>query len=93
MIGARAKHIVGPEISPDLGGPDDRGRRQPESTRPAGRARSRFSNRFYQDLADDWQQHGADVLARVRMTNPDTYLRVVAAILPKELALTMTQNI
>jgi hypothetical protein len=37
-----------------------------------------------QDIAADWAIGGAETIARVRMTDPATYFRVVASILPKD---------
>ena len=37
-----------------------------------------------QDIAADWAVGGAETIARVRMTDPATYFRVVASILPKD---------
>jgi hypothetical protein len=35
------------------------------------------------DLAADWNEHGAAVPERVRMTDPATYLRVAAVLVPQ----------
>jgi hypothetical protein len=37
------------------------------------------------DLAEDWQQHGREVFKRVRRESPATYLKVCAAMVPREL--------
>jgi hypothetical protein len=55
--------------------------------RPKG-ARSRFGEQFMQDFLADWEEHGKDALIRVRATDPSTYLRVAASLLPKELNIT-----
>jgi hypothetical protein len=36
-------------------------------------------------LADDFDAHGRDVIAKVRENRPHEYLRVIAATLPKRL--------
>lgn len=57
-----------------------------QSGNPAGRpkgARCRFSERFVSDFLADWEQHGAEVIKKVREEKPDVYLRTAAAILPK----------
>jgi hypothetical protein len=53
----------------------------PEATRRA------FNKRFLLDLADDWQQHGREVLKRVRRESPASYLKVCAMLVPKEVKL------
>jgi hypothetical protein len=35
------------------------------------------------DFASDWKKHGTAVLERVRMTDPATYLRVAAVLVPR----------
>jgi hypothetical protein len=41
----------------------------PEATRRA------FNKHFLTDLAQDWQQHGREVLERVRRESPASYLK------------------
>jgi hypothetical protein len=36
-------------------------------------------------LADDFDTHGTDVIAKVRESRPHEYLRVIASALPKRL--------
>ena len=52
--------------------------------RPKG-ARSKLGEEFLQDMLADWKEHGAAVISAVRIDKPDQYLKVVAAVLPKEL--------
>ena len=51
----------------------------PEATRRA------FNKRFLLDLAEDWQQHGREVFKRVRRESPASYLKVCAALVPREM--------
>ena len=44
------------------------------------------------DFAADWNEHGAGVLERVSMTDPATYLRVAAVLVPKELNVAVEQK-
>jgi hypothetical protein len=61
--------------------------------RPAG-VRNRFSHAFLTDFLADWEKHGMSAIKSVRMTDPGTYLRVGASILPKEMVLeTMTTGL
>jgi hypothetical protein len=43
-----------------------------------------LNSRQLLDLAEDWQQHGREVLTRVRRESPATYLKVCAHLVPKE---------
>ena len=45
-----------------------------------------------QDIAADWAVGGAETIARVRMTDPATYFRVVASILPKDVLVNVQQQ-
>jgi hypothetical protein len=61
---------------------------------PAGRGKgtpNKFSKAFLADVSKKWAQHGADVLEEVRRTDPGTFLRVCASLIPKEL-LVITQS-
>jgi hypothetical protein len=61
--------------------------------RPIG-SRSKFSEAMVSDFLADWHEHGTDVLQRVRMAEPATYVRVASVLVPKELnvALEKTPN-
>jgi hypothetical protein len=45
-----------------------------------------------EDIAADWAVGGAETIARVRMTDPATYFRVVASILPKDVLVNVQQQ-
>ena len=46
------------------------------------------------DFLADWEKYGASAIKSVRITDPATYLRVGATILPKELMVeTMTNGL
>lgn len=59
--------------------------------RPRG-SRSKFSEAMVADFLADWHQHGTNVLERVRMTEPATYLRVAAVLVPKEMNVAVEQR-
>ena len=62
-----------------------------QSGNPAGRprgSRNRLGEAFVDDLCADWKENGPQVIVAVRKDDPSTYLRVIASILPKELAVT-----
>lgn len=52
--------------------------------RPKG-SRNKLGEAFIQAMYEDFQEHGADVIDKVRMEKPDQYLKVVASILPQQL--------
>lgn len=59
-----------------------------QSGNPAGRpkgSRNRFAQAFIDDFMKDWEEYGAETLARARIEDPSAYLRVAASIVPKEL--------
>lgn len=61
-----------------------------ESGNPAGRpkgARSKFAQEFVFAFAEDFARHGSDVIEKVRIEDPSTYLRTACAILPKVIEL------
>ena len=60
--------------------------------RPQG-SRSKFSEQAVAELLEDWASHGKDVLARVRMTDPSTYLRVAFSVIPKDVAITVEDRL
>jgi hypothetical protein len=62
---------------------------QPGQTgNPAGRpkgSRNKLGEAFIQAMYEDFQEHGPDVIEKVREEKPDQYLKVVASILPQQL--------
>jgi hypothetical protein len=52
---------------------------EPETTTPR-------TARLLATLAEDFARHGSEVIERVRRDKPVDYLRLVAAVLPKEVA-------
>jgi hypothetical protein len=48
-------------------------------------SRNRLGEDFVAVLAEDFAQHGPDVIVQVRRERPDAYLKIVAGLLPKEL--------
>jgi hypothetical protein len=47
-------------------------------------ARERLGAALVERLAEDFAAHGADAISLARDKNPDAYLRLIAALLPKE---------
>jgi hypothetical protein len=56
----------------------------PNSGRRAG-ARNKLQTKFLEELAVDFQEHGAGVIRIARIEKPIEYLKVIASVLPKEL--------
>jgi Family of unknown function (DUF5681) len=61
-----------------------------QSGNPAGRpkgARSKLSESFLKALSEDFDTNGIDVIEKVRSSRPHEYLKIVAAVLPKQMQL------
>ncbi len=59
-----------------------------QSGNPAGRpkgSRVKLGEQFLSDLMADWDEHGAQAIKDMREEKPGDYVKVVAATLPKEL--------
>jgi hypothetical protein len=52
--------------------------------RPVG-SRNRLAEDFLADLCVDWRKYGAGVITKVRSKNPTAYLRIIAALVPRDL--------
>ena len=50
-------------------------------------ARNKLSEAFLGALADDFDEHGETVIQKVRGERPHEYLKIVAAVLPKQMQL------
>lgn len=75
---ARSKANLMPPIQPG------------EVRNPKGRtvgARHKFSNAFCQDVLEDWQENGKEVMQAARKKDPSSYFRVVASLIPKSFSL------
>ena len=62
-----------------------------QSGNPAGRpkgARSKLSEEFLQDLHEAWGEHGKAALVATAKDKPSELVKVVAALLPKEVQIT-----
>lgn len=61
-----------------------------QSGNPAGRpkgARSKLSESFLEDLRDAWDRHGVAALDKCATEHPDTFVKVVAGLMPKDITL------
>ena len=57
-----------------------------------GKVRHQLSKRFLLDMYDDWRNYGTDVLHAVRQSDPSTYLRIMASLVPKTLQIEDTND-
>lgn len=59
--------------------------------RPKG-ARNKLGEAFIEDMLVDWEANGPAAIVKVRTERPDTYLKVVASILPRDLNVNINQT-
>ena len=62
--------------------------RQPVKNGRPRESRDKLTRNFLHELAADFELHGKGVIETVRTSEPATYLKVVAAIVPKEVEIT-----
>jgi hypothetical protein len=56
-------------------------------------SRGKLSEAFLGDLFSEWKKSGRSALARVAKDQPETFLRIITAVMPKVLDLDMSLNI
>jgi hypothetical protein len=64
-----------------------------QSGNPAGRAigaRSKLTEKFLTALHDSFEKYGAEVIDQVRAEQPAVYLKIIAAVIPRELRVAAT---
>ena len=59
--------------------------------RPLG-SKNKLSEYFLHELADHFEKHGREAIERVFEDRPGEYLRIVASLVPKELALEISDT-
>lgn len=67
-----------------------------QSGNPAGKpkgARNKLGEAFIQALHDSFEANGPETIEQVRVEKPDQYLKVIASLLPKEMNLTVTNDL
>jgi hypothetical protein len=52
--------------------------------RPPG-SRNKLAEKFLTVLFNDFNEHGEGAIQRVRVSDPSTYVRTVASVIPKEI--------
>jgi hypothetical protein len=60
--------------------------------RPVG-ARNKLGEAFIQALHDSFNEHGPETIEQVRTEKPDQYLKVIASLLPKDVNLSVNNEI
>jgi hypothetical protein len=66
------------------------------SGNPAGRpkgSRNKLGEQFIADLYGEWQKSGAEALKTVAKDDPCSFVRIVSAILPKEIDATLSVDV
>jgi hypothetical protein len=48
-------------------------------------SRNKLTERFLDTIADDFAEHGANAIAKVRIDDPIAYLKIVGSLVPREL--------
>lgn len=59
--------------------------------RPKG-SRNKLTETLISTIVEDFAEHGADAIARVRAEDPAMYLRIVSALLPRDLIIEREQQ-
>lgn len=60
--------------------------------RPKG-ARNKLGEAFIEAMLEDFQVHGVNAIVKVREEKPDAYLRVVADLLPKDVKVSVDDDV
>lgn len=66
-----------------------------QSGNPKGRtkgSRNRFAEDFIDDIHESWKILGKPAITTVAWTDPSTYLRVCASLIPKDIEITVTNQ-
>jgi hypothetical protein len=66
-----------------------------KSGNPAGRpkgSRNKLGEAFIEALHDDFMDHGAAAIVKVREEKPDQYMKVIASLLPKDVNLNINDT-
>ena len=76
-------HFLG-HISPELAVAREKHKFAPGNPGKPRGSRHQLTAHFMTTLYNDFREHGVEVIAKVRETDPSIYLRIVAALVPKE---------
>ena len=57
----------------------------PPARRNARESRGLLADRFISELYDDWKEHGTATLSLVRRDRPHEYLKIIAALMPRDI--------
>ena len=67
-----------------------------QSGNPLGRpkgSRNKISEKFLENLYENWERHGADALEKAAENDPMQYVKMVASLVPRELMKETSINI
>lgn len=56
-------------------------------------SRNKLTERFLDTIADDFAEHGADAIAKVRVGDPIAYLKIVGSLVPRDLILRREESL
>lgn len=60
--------------------------------RPTG-SRNKFAENFLEAAAAEWEAGGRDAMTKMRVSDPSAYVRTMASILPRDVFLSVQQEI
>lgn len=74
--------------------PPRRGWQKGQTGNPGGNpgARRRYVQDFMDDIHDSWKVYGRPVLMTAALTDPVSYLRVCASLIPRDIDITVTHT-
>ena len=67
-----------------------------QSGNPMGRpkgAKNKVSEKFLENLQDNWEKHGVNALEKAAVNDPMQYVKMVASLVPRELKQETSINI
>ena len=70
--------------------------KQGQSGNPMGRpkgAKNKISEKFLENLYENWEKHGVDALEKAAESDPMQYVKMVASLVPRELMKETSINI
>src|SRR5271166_713856 len=97
MLNAKRTPKLLRDYNPDVKR-DERGRILPGQKALRGphartKTRNRLSTQFIIALYEDFEENGAAAIAACRKTEPSAYVRTIASLLPKDVAIDQTKQL
>jgi hypothetical protein len=57
------------------------------------RTRAKLTQAFIEEMCEDFEEHGKSAIQACRIFSPDVYIRVIAAMLPKQVVTSQEQSL